>query len=371
MALMARTPRRVQHIAVRHGLSVAHVATVDEAAQLMRSLREPSLTVPPPGLGNDVVPGLHASVRDAAHVMLDVLNSKFALHGRARTSLSTALRVHEVRLFLGVGSSLAEDTKHIGDAADAFRHLTPTHVSKVVSEFRSWADVQAPTLLVKNSFIHDVVGNDESGEDSAASAPPAICSSFLECCEHFDIASDAGEEASSDSELPPPLHASPPSSPSCGSPAASACASPACSPRCGLEVLDPQGIDAFLADKVTKISSALLRLARSRETLAAVRLQAQSQKCATDELFEIKAQLSQSEAGFSVIADDISDGLNALAIFGNPAFHDYIETARSFLARTPSAALVAPLPSIAEESDFQEPKKAKKKKEKKKTTSRS
>ena len=219
-------------------------------------------------------------------------------------------------------------------------------------------------MPVKNTFIH--FGPNAADSRGTQSAP-----------DRFDIGTPPGVsepmcDADTD-EDPLPSATSSPASPH-GSPAPSRCPSPAGSapgsPRCLPVAMHPLGFDAYLADKVTKISSTLLRLARSREALAAVRLQVQSQKCATGELIEIKAQLSQSEAGFTVIADDISEGLCALAAVDSPALHDFIETARIFIAR-PSGAhgsdLLEPLPSIPEDSDLLEPKKAKKKKEKKKT----
>ena len=131
-------------IPVRHGSAIAHVPDLDAAAQLMLAFSKASARPRADKFGRSGMAGeepqadLRGAVDRAASTALGLLVAKFSIRGRAQTSLSTALRIKQIRHHIGPTSDLEEHLRYIASAADAFRHLTPSLVEKKV---RALADL--------------------------------------------------------------------------------------------------------------------------------------------------------------------------------------------------------------------------------------
>jgi len=117
-------------LAVRVGWCVVHTHSAEEAAAFVRAVH-----FAPQEDQNQARAAPLSGLAEAANCALGLLVARFALHGRARSSLGTALRVAEVRAALA--PELARSLRHLALAADALRHLTGTSVDRIVQDLRA------------------------------------------------------------------------------------------------------------------------------------------------------------------------------------------------------------------------------------------
>ena len=99
-------------------------------------------------------------VAEASHHLLSLINGKVDLHGRARKTLGTALRVPEVRQLLG--EELLREAGCVASAGDAFRHLTATDLAATMRRLQKVFDTQDCQL--HNKIVRD---NKEASDDGS------------------------------------------------------------------------------------------------------------------------------------------------------------------------------------------------------------
>ena len=90
---------------------------------------------------------LFLAVTKGAASILGLLNEVVELDGRARMSLSTALRTMVVRKCLARDPELQTCIKHVATAADAVRHLTPAVIEQTVAALVNLVGDTGPSPL--------------------------------------------------------------------------------------------------------------------------------------------------------------------------------------------------------------------------------
>ena len=127
-------------VAVRHGDTVTHVASAIEAAAFVKLLAAPDPA-------SDA--GFRSALIDTAAFVLGALVAKFSfLCGPAESSLSTALRVREIRESFGSsrrGQQLLATLEHIARGADALRHLTVPLMRKATAALQDHLSAMEPS----------------------------------------------------------------------------------------------------------------------------------------------------------------------------------------------------------------------------------
>ncbi len=138
-------PRKV-FLSVRRGKELIQVLDRGIAEEHMQGWPKAAAdsTEPGPlvGRGGD----LFLAVAKGAATILDLLVEAVELDGRARLSLSRALRTTGVRKCLMRDPELQACVKHIAVAADAARHLTPAVVEQTVSALVNLVGDPGPVL---------------------------------------------------------------------------------------------------------------------------------------------------------------------------------------------------------------------------------
>ena len=123
---------------MRFGRALAHVADVDQAAELMLKLNRASSTDDGTASGRD---DLLSKIAVSSNEVLGILSQIAPLKGQARKSLGTALRAATIREELKDvstvnGDSLLRELQYIASASDAARHLSQDSIFAAVDCLR-------------------------------------------------------------------------------------------------------------------------------------------------------------------------------------------------------------------------------------------